>query len=213
LRDGRRAMHTETRELVRLARNVLFTRKDAHAHLPRAKADIEVREAEREFWDYATRVMGSQPDRDQLAQALAAGGVPSEQALRWSTAIVHDEDDDGVELDPPELCAHCGSGMRGKTVCSVCGQPRGSAPQADDESDETRAARLVRMLVAKKRLELVSAHAENAVVGVTVEVLAEHGDDEPPAIAAALEEAWIDHDDVAEVFAETDEIVQALRDT
>lgn len=37
---------TATRELVRLARNVLFTRKDAYIHLSNAEAAVEVREAE-----------------------------------------------------------------------------------------------------------------------------------------------------------------------
>jgi hypothetical protein len=46
LRDRRRVADTATRELVRLARNVLFTRKDAYIHLSNAEAAVEVREAE-----------------------------------------------------------------------------------------------------------------------------------------------------------------------
>ncbi len=38
-------------------------------------------------------------------------------------------------------------------------------------------------------------------------------DDQPHVIAAALEAAWMDHDEVADVFAETDEIAAALRNT
>jgi hypothetical protein len=210
-RDRPHVVDAATRELVRLARNVLFTRKDAYAHLSNAKAAAEVRKAERAFWDYVTRTKGSKLERDALAAALVAGGVPSEQALRWSNAIIDGEDDDGIELDPPELCAHCGSALRGKTECGVCGQPRGSTPQSD--ATTSRAQRLVRMLVATNRLELASAHDEHAVVEDTEAVLADHADGDLAAIAAALEAAWMEQDAVADVFAETDEIIAALRDT
>jgi hypothetical protein len=202
-------MDPATRELVRLARNVLFTRRDAHAHLAKAKATAEVSKVESAFWDHVTRTRGSKLDQDALAAALVEGGVSDDQARRWSNAIVNDETDDGIELDPPELCGHCGSAMAGKTACGVCGQPRGSAPQADDA--RSRAARLVRTLVASERLELQSTHAEQAVVEETAAVLADHADDEPSEIAAALEAAWVELDAVAEIFADADEIMAALR--
>ena len=198
-----------TVKLVRLARNVLFTREDAYIHLSNARAAVEVRAVERAFWDYVTLTHGSRFDRDELAAALVAGGVPSEQALRWSTAIVNDEEVDGIELDPPDLCAHCGSAMTSKPACGVCGQPRGSAPEPDPTA--SHAGRLVRMLVATNRLELVSTHAETAVVKATARVLADYADDELPVIAMALETAWMAQDDVAEVFAEPREIIAALR--
>ena len=200
-----------TRELVRLARKVLFTRKDAKIHLSDAKAAAEVRKVERTFWEYVTRTKGARLDREALAEALGAGGVPSEQAFRWSDALVHGEEDDGIELDPPELCAHCGSGMRGMTECGVGGQARGSAPQLDLAA--SRARHLVRMLVMTNRLELVSTHSEQAVVEQTEMVLADHAGAALPDIAAALAAAWMELDEVADVFAETDEIVGALRET
>ena len=196
------------RVLARLARNLLFTRKDAYIHLPNAKAAVEVEAAAQAFWARVVSATGSRLDEPELAAVLAAGGVPLDQARRWSRAIVHEEDDDEIELDVPESCAHCGSGVRGRTACGVCGQARESAPLADRNA--TRAARLVRMLVASNRLELVSAHSERGVVEETAMVLNDHDDDALAIVAEALEAAWMARADVAEVFADTDELVAAL---
>jgi len=205
-------MTSTPHDLVRLARALLFAREDAHIHLPKAKAAAYVRMAEKAFWAHAKSASGSTLSEDELAAALVLGGVPHDQATRWSRAIVRDEDDDGVELTLSEDCAHCGSGMRAFVLsCGVCGQPRGSAPRA--EGSKTRAARLVRRLIASNRLALVTAHAESAVVEETAALLDDHKRDELPVVAAALEAAWMDRADVAEVFTELDEIVAALRVT
>ncbi|MDX2087152.1 MAG: hypothetical protein SFX73_04855 [Kofleriaceae bacterium] len=202
------------RELARLARGVLFTRKDARIHLPNAKAAIEILGTEAKFWSKVESVMGARLDEDGLASVLIAGGVPADQAPRWSRAIIRGEDDDGIELDPPDNCKHCGSALLSRAECGVCGQPRGSAPNADPTSraianTEAYAARVVRALVAAGKLELVSKSAEAIVVRTTVSILLEPEEDHQ--LAEDLEGAWIDMREVSELFADPDEIVAVLR--
>ncbi|MDQ3370639.1 MAG: hypothetical protein M3680_34920 [Myxococcota bacterium] len=43
-------------------------------------------------------------------------------------------------------------------------------------------------------------------------MLADDADDELSVIAAAVEAVWMEHDDVADGFAATTEIIAALRD-
>jgi hypothetical protein len=194
---------------MKLARTLLADRRDAYVHLARKRADAEVRSATEEFWRHVERVAGFREDEDKLTAILVAGGVPDSQARRWSREIVRDEEDDGIELRAPLVCAHCGSAMsQAKTECGVCGQPRGSAPEPDRADD--RAQHLVRALIASGRLKLVSASAESAVVDDTAVLLNEHLDDPPAAVAEMLLDGWTDREDVAEVFADVDELVSAL---
>jgi hypothetical protein len=54
--------------------------------------------------------------------------------------------------------------------------------------------------------------SEKAVVLETLTLLTEHEDAQPAFIAGALEAAWMARTDVAEVFADTEEIIAALRE-
>lgn len=198
----------DARKLVRLARNVLFTRVDAFRDLPKARARVEVRAVEDELWAEAQHPDGKPFSQDELARALADGGVPADQAPRWSRAIITGDADDGIELDPPDNCAHCGSDIRGRNVCDVCGQRRGTVPERDAHTEAARA--LVRRLIAAQRIELVAAHAESAVVEETAAILEQRAGEPPGVIADALLAAWVDRDDVAEVFADADELIAAL---
>ena len=188
---------------------MLFTRDDAFIHLPDAQAREEVRAVEREFWAAAKHADGSALDQDELTRALIEGGVTESQALRWSRAIVWEEEVDGIELRTPELCAHCGSALRADSACGVCGQPRGSVPERD--ADGGRAARLVRQLVAAGQIELVAAHSEAAVVGVTAAVFDAHDAKGVERVAEALEAAWLERDEIAELFIGGDELVALLQ--
>ncbi len=197
-------------ELVRHARKLLSTRTDAPIHLSRERAALEVSKAERLFWDFVVRTRGSRLSVEQLAAALTADGLSRDQASQWSHAIVTGQPNEAIELDPPEVCAHCGSDIRGKKECGVCGQPRGSRPEVEVDAAAVRARRVVRALVAGERLALVSANAEPAVVRVTARLLADEADSAPDVVAAALEAAWLELDEVEELFADAEEIAAAL---
>jgi rubrerythrin len=118
-------------EVVELARSLLSARRSAFAHLPRARAEVEVRNETKAFWKQIEHLAGFLDDEEKLWTMLVAGGVRDAQARRWSREIVRDEHDEQIELRDALVCAHCGSAIspsRPGQECGVCGQPQGSAP-------------------------------------------------------------------------------------
>lgn len=190
-------------EIARLADDLVRARR------ARGSTTAAIDRAEAALW---ARALGHRRmlRRDELAAVLALGGLSEDAARRRSRAVLDEEyDEDAESVDAAPICAHCGSGVWSGRCCTVCGQEIGTKP-APDRAFAT-ADRLVRGLVTSSGLALVTPNAVHAVIAQTASMLRDLEDEDPAAVAAALEEAWMDRADVSELFVDVDAILAALR--
>ncbi len=188
-------------------RNVLFTRTDSYVHVSNAEAAVQVREAERELWDHVTRTTGAKLDRDARAAGLVAGGVPARRPCAGATRSCTTRRTMGIlPSSAPTAAVACGPWPRAESAASRAAVRRSLTvlPRARADSSAGSWRR-----TASSWSPLTPSRRSSRE---TAAVLADDADDELSVIAAAVEAVWMEHDDVADGFAATTEIIAALRD-
>lgn len=202
------------KELVRLGRSSVRARRSAR-FLDSDAGDAALEAAEASFYEIAKAVDEDDFTVDQLAAVFVTGGLAKERAYCLSRAVLYGDSDEFVEDDTSPTCAHCRSALRGP-ICPVCGLARGSKPESNEEEaallgHAERAQHLVDALVTSEKIVLASNGAKGGVVAGTIAVLAEHADADDDALAEHLSEAWLSREDVAELFADENDVVALLR--